>query len=131
MAGLFSSPGKQAQQAGSITGGQINNEIQNLEGYVSGQEKQLREAISGMPLSPANDVAFGNMGPGLVSGTSSLTPGAAAPPLPGVPGGSAYQPPPQTRGYGGGGGRSPNPFQSGGQKPPPPYIGGPQGGRPQ
>jgi hypothetical protein len=79
MSDLFSSPGKQAQQAGNITAGEMNQEIGDLETYVGNTQKAERSAIAGMPLSPTNDVAFGNTGPGLVSGSSSYTPGSGVP----------------------------------------------------
>ena len=102
MSGLFSSPGKQAQQAASGQQGITNQEIGDLEQYVGNQQLDLRKAVAGIPLNPTNDVAFGNQGPGTSSGTSSVTPGANAPPQyqpkpappPGGPPGPQPGPPP-------------------------------------
>lgn len=109
MSSLFSSPGKQAQQAASVDQTSVNSEIKTLEDYVTAQQAKERDAISGMPLNPYNDVAFGNLGPGLKFGQGSVTPGPAAPNFPKSP---PPAPPP-----------APPPPQS-----PPPPPGPPQGG---
>jgi hypothetical protein len=49
---LFSSPGKQAQQAGSASQALSQNEINQAEGYVSGAEGNERNAIASIGDNP-------------------------------------------------------------------------------
>lgn len=97
MGPLFSNPGKQAQQAASGQQAIDSQMIGQLEQYTQQHEAQLRNAIAGMPLNPYNDVAFGNTGPGLTSGSNTVTAGPGAPkqfqkpPAPPPPAGSGQQ----------------------------------------
>jgi hypothetical protein len=52
VADLFSSPSKQAQQAGQAQQGLAQNEINQVEGYVSNAEQQQRGAIAGLGTNP-------------------------------------------------------------------------------
>lgn len=52
MGSLFSSPGKQAQQAAQATGNIDQAMIQQMEGYVDTHQQQLRDAIGGLGPNP-------------------------------------------------------------------------------
>ncbi len=100
MSSLFSSPSEQAQAAASATGAIDQNIINQIEGYTTGQQGQLRGAISGVGPNPYFDAAvqmspsgyavnpqytatFGSSGPGTTLGTNNvfLPPASAAPPI--------------------------------------------------
>lgn len=111
---MFSSPGKQAQQAASAVGGMNQQTISQLEGYDTQQRDALRTAIGQTGPNPyfgaaqqlnsdayrvnGNDMAtFGSgAGPGLMPGSStrSIPPGSMAPPNLIVQGPTSAPPPP-------------------------------------
>jgi hypothetical protein len=78
---LFQSPGSQAQSAATATAGLQNQEIQQLEGYTSGQEQQQRGAIAGLGANPYFGAA-GNMSPAGYAVDPSKTASFSAPPPP-------------------------------------------------
>lgn len=59
---MFTTPQQKAQSAATATQGIDNAEISQEQQYVSGQEQQLRNAISGLPPNPYF-AAAGSMSP--------------------------------------------------------------------
>lgn len=117
MGSLFSSPSKQANAAASASQGISQQDIAQLENYVSGQQQQLRGAISGLGpnpyfaagnqmnpanyrINPADTVGFGSQGPGTQTVVASNPVQANPYPSPQTtnpsPTPPANQPPPST-----------------------------------
>ena len=124
MSSLFSSPSKQATAAAQASQQISQQDIQQLEDYISGQQGQLRTAIGQQGpnpyfgaaqqlnpqayyTNPNNTVTYGAQGPGTTSGrTSTQTSQPGPPALPNVIlGAPPAQTPPRTGTGGGGGGQ--------------------------
>lgn len=90
MGSLFSSPGKQAQQAAQATGNIDQAMIGQMEGYVDTHQQQLRDAIAGLGPNPYFGAAPGTgaykVDP---ANTVQAGPGALPPGL--TPGGGTTQ----------------------------------------
>jgi hypothetical protein len=67
---LFSSPGKQAQQAGSAQQALSQNEINQAENYVNNSEQNERNAIAGLGTNPY----FGSGGSSPLPAPTKLNP---------------------------------------------------------